>query len=88
MCDEDTPVGCRSDWRHAVSGRDLEWLRASTAATVTVSAVADVLGVDARTVTRAIDEGQLPALRVGRRLLVPRVPLLALLTGAAQGGDA
>lgn len=61
--------------------RDLAWLQTITAATVPVSAVADVLGVDARTVTRAIDDGQLPVLRVGRRVLVPRVPLLALLTG-------
>jgi hypothetical protein len=30
-----------------------------------------------RTVTRAIENGELPALRLGRRVLIPRLPLLA-----------
>jgi excisionase family DNA binding protein len=32
-----------------------------------------------RTVSRAIGNGELPALRLGRRVLIPRVPLLAVL---------
>lgn len=61
--------------------RDLTWLRASSSATVTRADAAAVLGIDQRTVTRAIEDGQLPSLRVGRRVLVPRLPLLALLEG-------
>ena len=61
--------------------RDLDWLRASTSATVTRADVAELLDVDERTVTRAVEAGQLPSLRIGRRVLIPRVPLLALLEG-------
>lgn len=63
--------------------RDLEWLRGITAAVVTRDDVAELLGVDPRTVTSAVESGQLPSLRVGRRVLIPRVPLLALLEGEA-----
>lgn len=68
---------------------DLEELRDSRAAVVTIAQAAAVLGIDARTVTRAIRNGDLPALRLGRRLLIPRLPLLAFLgasTDAAEGG--
>ena len=65
------------------SRRDLHWLQTTTAATVTRADVAKLLGVDERTVTRAIVDGQLPSLRVGRRVLIPRVPLLARL-GASE----
>ncbi len=58
---------------------DLEKLRMSRAAVVTVAQAASVLGVDVRTVTRAIVKGELPALRLGRRVLIPRLPLLAAL---------
>ena len=58
---------------------DLEELRISRAAVVTVAQAADVLGIDVRTVSRAIENGELPALRLGRRVLVPRLPLLAAL---------
>ena len=64
--------------------RDLAWLRSSTAATVTRADVAVLLDVDERTVTRAVDAGQLPSLRIGRRVLIPRMPLLALLEGRSQ----
>jgi excisionase family DNA binding protein len=58
---------------------DLEELRISRAAVVTVAQAAAVFGVDVRTVTRAIENGDLPALRLGRRVLIPRLPLLAAL---------
>ncbi len=51
----------------------------SRAAVVTVAQAACVLGVDVRTVSRAIVNGELPALRLGRRVLIPRLPLLAAL---------
>jgi len=58
---------------------DLEWLRRSPLAAITRSQTAQVLGVDERTVTRAIQHDELPSLQVGRRVLVPRLPLLRLL---------
>lgn len=47
------------------------------------SEVASLLAVDPRTVDHAIDEGTIPAVRLGRRVLIPRRPFLATfgLTG-------
>jgi excisionase family DNA binding protein len=50
---------------------DLEDLRASRSAVGTVAQAASVFGVDVRTVTRANQNGELPALRLGRRVLTP-----------------
>ncbi len=58
---------------------NLDDLRASQAAVVTVAQAASVLSVDVRTVSRAIENGELPAFRLGRRVLIPRLPLLAAL---------
>ena len=58
---------------------DLDNLRASRAAVVTLAPAASVFGVDVRTVSRAIENGELPALRLGRRVLIPRLYLLAAL---------
>jgi excisionase family DNA binding protein len=41
---------------------------------VTVTQAASVFGVDVRTVARAIRNGELPAVRLGRRVLIPRLP--------------
>ena len=65
---------------------DLEELRNSRAAVVTVAQAAAVFGVDVRTVTRAIENGELPALRLGRRVLIPRLPLLAALGVSVDNG--
>lgn len=64
---------------------NLDDVRRSRAAALTVAQTSQVLGVDPRTVTRACDEGQLPSLRIGRRLLIPRLPLLALLGADGNG---
>ena len=64
---------------------NLEDLKASRSAVVTVAQAASVFGVDVRTVTRAIQNGELPALRLGRRVLIPRLPLLACLGVTADG---
>ena len=64
---------------------DLEDLRTSHAAVVTIAQAAAVLGVDVRTVSRAIHNGELPALRLGRRLLIPRLPLLDCLGASGDG---
>ena len=42
-----------------------------------VSEVANLLGVDVRTVSSAIERNELPAKRMGRRLFIPRQPWLA-----------
>lgn len=58
---------------------NLDDLMKSSAAVVTIAEAAELLGVDVRTVSRAMNNGDLPALRVGRRLLIPRLPLLTHL---------
>ena len=65
---------------------DLDELRISRAAVVTVAQAAAVFGVDVRTVARAIENGELPALRLGRRVLIPRLPLLAALGVVVDDG--
>ena len=65
---------------------DLDELRISRAAVVTVAQAASVFGVDARTIARAIEAGELPAVRLGRRVLIPRLQLLAVL-GVFSDGD-
>jgi excisionase family DNA binding protein len=62
----------------------LDELRASSAAIVTVPAVASLLEVDPRTVLRGCEDGQLPSIRVGRRVLIPRLRLLAMLDAAGD----
>lgn len=54
-------------------------LRKSQSAVISIADTASVLGVDVRTISRAIESGDLPALRVGRRVLIPRLLLLSRL---------
>ena len=58
----------------------IDEMRMSTAAVVTITAVAGLLQVDERTVRRGCASGQIPSITVGRRVLVVREKLLAMLT--------
>lgn len=51
---------------------------------MTVEQAADVLGIGRSAAYDAIHYGQLPAVRLGRRLRVPKAALLAL--GLPEGG--
>lgn len=62
-------------------------LETSTKATVTTVEAAELLGVDRRTVSRGIADGTIPSIRVGRRLLIPRVRLLHMLTGQPEPAE-
>jgi excisionase family DNA binding protein len=57
----------------------LDEVRGMQSAVLTMVEVAALLNVDERTARRAAEAGQIPSVRVGRRILVPRLPLLALL---------
>lgn len=48
--------------------------------TLTVDAAANILGVDRKTVYAAINSGELPCLRVGRRILIPTAWLAARIS--------
>jgi excisionase family DNA binding protein len=54
--------------------------------TVTVPETAQLLGISRMTAYAAVRAGVIPSIRVGRRVLVPRVALNRLL-GAAEGSD-
>jgi excisionase family DNA binding protein len=48
-------------------------------ATITVTDAADILGISRRSAYRAAAAGQIPVIKIGRRLLVPTARLLTLL---------
>ncbi|WP_249353185.1 helix-turn-helix domain-containing protein [Rhodococcus sp. Q] len=50
---------------------------------ITRTTAAQALGVDPRTVTAGIENGTIPSVKLGRRVLIPRIPFLALF-GAAN----
>ncbi|MGW6007196.1 helix-turn-helix domain-containing protein [Oerskovia enterophila] len=54
-------------------------------AIVTRAETAGILDVDKRTLDKALDAGEIPHLRVGRRIVVPCEKLLALLTNDPSG---
>jgi len=47
--------------------------------TMTVDVVAEILGLDRKTIYAAIHAGEIPSIRVGRRILVPTVWLAATI---------
>ncbi len=49
--------------------------------TLTIEEAAAVLGIGRNSAYQAVASGQLPVIRIGRRLLVPRAALERLLTG-------
>lgn len=53
-------------------------IKAMTKAALTRSEVARALDIDPRTVTAGIEDGTIPSVRIGRRVLIPRLPFLAL----------
>jgi excisionase family DNA binding protein len=55
-------------------------ITADTSPVLTVSDTAALLGLDTRTVRRACERGELPAVKVGRRTLVVRAKLAAMLS--------
>lgn len=54
--------------------------------TISVAKAAALLGISRNAAYQAIAAGQLPALRLGRRLLVPTARLAAMLGVDAPGG--
>lgn len=56
----------------------LEKIRSMRTATITRIMAADALGVDPRTVTAGIAEGNIPGIKLGRRVVIPREKFLRL----------
>lgn len=59
---------------------DLETLAKSKKAALTRNEVAELFGCDPRTVSQGIKDGTIPAIQLGRRVVIPRELLLAMLT--------
>lgn len=49
--------------------------------TLTVERAAAILGVGRATAYTAVQRGEIPCIRIGRRLVVPTAQLIALLSG-------
>lgn len=80
----DQPPGSEHQGTDEPEARDASWLRGCDIAAFTVAEAAEVLRLDQRTVRRACAEGQMVSVRVGRRVLIPRASLLALLEKQGQ----
>jgi len=63
--------------------RGWEDLRASDRIALTPTEVARLLGVDRRTISRAIEDGDLPGVRIGRKLFISRVAFMKKFDVAA-----
>ena len=59
-------------------------IRQSTTETVRVREAAKILGVSAGTAYESIRRGELPTIRLGKRLVVPSVALERMLAEAGQ----
>lgn len=59
----------------------------SLPATITVEHAAEILGISRSSAYRAAARGEIPVIRIGRRLLVPTAKFLAMLgmTGPIAG---
>ena len=55
--------------------------------TLTVDETAKYLGIGRNSAYEAIGRGEIPVIRIGKRLLVPRAGLEKLLTGSIQNSS-
>lgn len=56
----------------------LETLRSSRSLVISRTDAAAALGIDPRTVTAGIENGTIPSVKLGRRVLIPREKFLRL----------
>ncbi len=56
----------------------IDTLRGARSLVITRTEAAAALGVDPRTVTAGIEQGTIPAVKLGRRLVIPREKFLRL----------
>lgn len=74
---------------HTIAAPVTTWVEARTTdrEVLNRAEVAALLTVDVRTVDHAIADGTIPAIRLGRRVLIPRRPFLAAF-GIGSPGSA
>ncbi|MEO9009897.1 MAG: helix-turn-helix domain-containing protein [Nakamurella sp.] len=59
----------------------LDEVRASRSAVITRTEAAAALGVDPRTITASIENGSIPSVKLGRRVVIPRERFIRLIDG-------
>lgn len=64
--------------KNATKPITLSELRSSDDPTITIGQAASAMKCDPRTISVGIKEGNIPAIRIGRRLVIPREKFLAL----------
>ncbi|WP_295658988.1 excisionase family DNA-binding protein [uncultured Nocardioides sp.] len=71
---------------HTIATPITTWaaLRSTDREVLNRSEVASLLAVDPRTVDNAIEDGTLPSVRLGRRVLIPRRPFLEVFGCAGR----
>ncbi|GAA1557683.1 helix-turn-helix domain-containing protein [Brevibacterium picturae] len=62
----------------------IDQLRASRSLVITRAEAAAALGVDPRTVTAGIENGNIPSVKLGRRVVIPREKFLRLFDPDAE----
>jgi excisionase family DNA binding protein len=60
----------------------IDMMRKSRSFVITRTEAAEALGVDPRTVTAGIENGTIPAVKLGRRVVIPREKFLRLFDPA------
>jgi excisionase family DNA binding protein len=55
--------------------------------TWTVTQCAELLGIGRNSAYEAVNRGEIPVIRIGKRILVPRAALERLLAGRGQEGE-
>ena len=65
---------------------DMDDLRKRRSLVITRKEAAEALGVDPRTITTSINEGTIPHVKLGRRIVIPREKFLALFADTAVDG--
>jgi excisionase family DNA binding protein len=56
----------------------IEDIKNMSSMAITRTQVSQALGIDPRTVRIGIEDGTIPSVRIGRRILIPRLPFLAI----------
>lgn len=59
-------------------------LRRRRSLVITRQEAAEALGVDPRTITVGIEDGTIPSVKLGRRVVIPREKFLALFADASN----
>ena len=67
---------------------DIDDLRRRRSLVITRQEAAQALGVDPRTITVGIEDGTIPSVKLGRRVVIPREKFPRLFADpATEGGD-